>query len=154
MSGQSVLIRESRPVGLAVKAVSFIYFLSVLIGCAHLISYYDPISYKNLVDLKTETISLIDNISASSSQLNYLGKLEGLKSNIEKASEYEKGKQLNDDTFAQFEEIIKMMDGIVITLKEKQGLSPVYLKEKRLKFEKAFDMAIDTEASKLKKGVQ
>lgn len=154
MLGQIVLNQESKPVRLSAKAVSFICFLSVFIGCAHLISYYDPVSYKNLVDFKAETLLLIDNISASPSQLNYTGKLEELKSNIEKASEYEKGKQLNDDTIAQFAEIIKMVDGIVLTLKEKQSLSPVYLKEKRLKFEKAFDMAIGTEESKLKKGVQ
>lgn len=154
MPGQAVLIRKFKPVGLAARVVSFICFLSAFIGCAHLIAYYDPVSYKKLVDFKTETLLLIDNISASPSQLNYVGKLDELKSNLEKASEYEKGRELNDDTIAQFAEIIKMVDGIVLTLKEKQKLSPVYLKEKRLKFEKAFDMAIGTEESKLKKGVQ
>ena len=89
--------------------VFLVLFLSILLalsGCIHLVSYYDSLSYKNLTDLKGEMKVFFEKASKEGahgeSDFNIL---KDFKIKISQAYEYEKGKKLNDDTIAQFEDI-------------------------------------------------
>lgn len=80
----------------------------IITGCAHLVSYYDAVSYKNLTDLKGEIKIFLDACSKTIAKGDKsLSTIDSLLLTSAKAYEYEKGKQLNDDTIAQWEIIDK-----------------------------------------------
>ncbi len=92
------------------KSIRFIISINILIpisSCVHLVSYYDSVSYKNLTDLKAEASIFFESckkeIAKGSEDLEII---DGFVLSSAKAYEYEKGKQLNDDTISQLE-IIK-----------------------------------------------
>jgi len=134
------------------KAGILLLLLIFLAGCVHFISDYDTYSYKNLTDLKAETLVLLDAFAENPKSPNCAEKMDELKLHLEKAYQYEKGKKLNDNTIAQLGEIRKMVDGMIAVLKKQGGFTATYLEEKRLQLEEAFDMAIATESIKIRRG--
>jgi len=75
-----------------------------------------------------------------------------LRLDVEKAYQYEHGKPSNAETVTQLTEIRKMIDGLTDMLSKKDHLPPdEYLKPKEADLIKAFDLAIQTESSKLRK---
>jgi len=119
-------------------------------ACGHWASYYDLTSYKNLTDLKAETAVFMDQLQKEADQKALLPVLRELRLNTEKAYEYERGKSGNANTIAQLEEIRAMIAGLADLLMKKDRLPPEYLEPKRAALAQAFDLAIQTEASKLK----
>lgn len=125
------------------------YSALLFLGCVHLVSYYDSVSYKNLTDLKAHTLLVFDSLGDDPTGKNLESQFNDLRLEIERAYEYEKGKAKNDETVRQLEEIKKMFIETV-TLLDKQGsLSEDYVELKREQFEQAFDDAIATERAKL-----
>ena len=123
---------------------------AALCGCGHWMSYYDNTSYKNLTDLKAETTFLFETLKTHPDQKSQDPVLQQLRLDVEKAYEYERGKAGNADTVAQLAEIRRMLVGVSTLLRQKDELPDEYLDPKLADLSKAFDMAIQTEASKLK----
>jgi hypothetical protein len=119
-------------------------------GCVHLVSDYDAWTYRSLTDLKAETLLFLDVVRDNPKATGLGQKLEDLKLAAGKAFEYENGKAVNSETIAQLIEIRKLIDGMARLYQEQGALSPDYLKEKRVQFERAFDAAIATENLKIK----
>lgn len=157
MSNQNVF-KESKWVSSRVKrnflrkapAVWLAPFLFLWIGCVHLIANFDPVTYKSLTDLKAETILFLQNIDETKPYAEYAAKFDDLKLQMEKIYEYEKGKNLNNDTIAQISEIRTMIQDLVTRYKGQNKLSPVYLEEKIKQLEQAFALTIATENFKSK----
>lgn len=148
-----------------------LFFLLLVSGCVHLVSYYDSLSFKNLTDLKGETKVFFD--SCKNDIAKGEKSLESINSFVlasARAYEYEKGKQLNDDAVAQLGIIEDTILDIKVRYKKnkfdtdsckarKSGevadadsgcLTTGYCTAKWKVLESAFDIAISTEQLKLK----
>lgn len=150
----------------------FLIILLVISGCTRLVSYYDAISYKNLTDLKGEMNVFFERSAQEGAHgKSDLDILRAFRIDISKAYEYEKGKKSNDDTIAQLEILDKTVrevldryakrtwtsEGKCSEIEEGAAIRPEdgcltagYSKAKWRIFEEAFDIAIETERSKLK----
>lgn len=148
-----------------------LFFLLLASGCVHLVSYYDSLSYKNLTDLKGEAKVFFDSckINVATGEKS-LASIESFVLASSKAYEYEKGKDLNDDTVAQLETI----EETILDIKSRYAknkvetndckarsngeaadvntgcLTKVYCTAKWKVLETAFDIAIYTEQLKIK----
>jgi hypothetical protein len=139
-------------------------------GCVHLVSYYDSLSYKNLTDLKGETKVFFESCQKELAEgEDALSTINGFVLSSAKAYEYEKGKDLNDDTISQ----LKTIDETITEVKSRYSnnkydsqsctarskgeaadvstgcLTTGYCVAKWKILETAFDIAISTEQSKL-----
>ena len=123
-----------------------------VVGCAS-ISQYSHYAYIQAVNLKVDSLNLMDNGVEEFSQ--HEKEVKDLTLNIEKAYQYEKGRPKNDETTKMWE-ILKSPDrdllGGFFTLWKKQGkLNEMYIAEKKKQIEKAFDEIIGLESGKIKK---
>jgi len=146
-----------------------IFSVLTITGCSF-VSHYDSMSYKQLTDLKGDMKVFFESCqSDGGSGDSTLLRLNDFKKASARAYEYEKGKQLNDDTAAQLEIIddtvskvikrykLNVIDGA--TCKERQDkklvvetgcLTSGYCEGKWKALDKMFDIAISTENSKIK----
>lgn len=127
--------------------------LSFCAGCFSLISDYDVYTYKNLTELKGEMKIAFEKFGENgASGENDQKTLQTFLVKISQALEYEKGKNLNDDTIAQFK-ILSETIREVIERFESGGfkLSAGYSKAKWRILEEAFGIAIETERNKINK---
>lgn len=139
-------------------------------GCIHLVSYYDSLSYKNLTDLKGETKVFFESCQKEIAKGDEsLSTINGFVLSSSKAYEYEKGKDLNDDTISQLKTIEKTItevksryaknkyDGQSCTARADGEAADVssgcltigYCVAKWKVLATAFDIAISTEQSKI-----
>lgn len=111
-------------------------------------SYYDPTTYKNLTDLKAETIFLYDTFATDSLDE---AKVTAVRLKLAQAYEYEKGKgEKNKETREQLE-IIQHMFGQHVSDRVKSGKwTPTHLGNQKTNLAEAFDIAIATERLKNK----
>ena len=139
-------------------------------GCVHLVSYYDSVSYKNLTDLKGETKVFFESCQQDVAKgEEALSAIDGFVLSSAKAYEYEKGKELNDDTISQ----LGIIEKTIVEVKSRYSsnvysdsackarsegvaadastgcLTTGYCIAKWKILETAFDIAISTEQSKL-----
>jgi len=122
-----------------------------LSGCAGWVPYYDAATYRNLTDLKAETSLMMERLQTESDQKAILPTVQQVRLDVEKAYEYEHGKNGNTETIKQLEEIRKMIAGLANLLTTKDHLPPEYLAPKQKDLIRAFDIAIATESTKLKR---
>ena len=122
-------------------------------GCFHLISDFDTHTYKALTELKGEMKIAFEKFGKNgASGENDLETLQTFLIKISQALEYEKGKNLNDDTIAQFTILDETIREVVERFEANENqLSAGYAKAKWMIFENAFDIAIQTEGSKINK---
>jgi len=123
------------------------------VGCLTLISEYDLHTYKNLTELKGEMRITFEKFAKNgASGESDQKKLDTFWIQISQALEYEKGKNLNNDTTAQFE-ILDETIREVIERFESGGLklSAGYSKAKWRILDRAFVIAIETERNKINK---
>ncbi|OGU75248.1 MAG: hypothetical protein A2V93_00895 [Ignavibacteria bacterium RBG_16_34_14] len=129
---------------------NLISILLLLIGCQY-VSYFDSISYKNLTDLKGEMKVAFQSFAENGAKGEEDFKvIENFKIESSKGYEYEKGKNKNDDTIAQW----KIIDSLIIETVQRfksqnNELSAGYCEAKWEILETAFDIAIATENGKL-----
>lgn len=122
-------------------------------GCYSLISNYDTYTYENLTKLKGEMGIAFEKFGENgASGENDQETLQTFLIKMSQALEYEKGKDLNDDTIAQF----KILDETIREVIERfesgdSKLSAGYSKAKWKVLENAFDIAIETERDKINK---
>ena len=148
MNGVNISIRQFK--GNSILLGIFLF----LTGCPYSVSFYDSNTYKNLTDLKAVSGIVYDKLAADPSAKSLMPDLEGLRLDIEKAYEYEKGKSKNDDTIRQLtqirEEFAEMYNKIV-----KGDVYPkAQISIMRINMMEHFDKAIKTEKMKIdeKKG--
>ena len=125
---------------------------TLLTSCVIPITYHDTTTYKNLTDLKAETMMLFETFDTKPYVRNEAA-LVDLALKFRKAYEYEKGKgQPNSKTMQQFNEIQKLLNADVADYQENRGakLGPKYFQQAAVVLGQAFDIAIATENLKNK----
>jgi len=118
-----------------------------LTGCAIPITYHDAATYKNLTDLKAETVMLVETFDTKPFAANEAA-IADITLKFRKAYEYEKGKgKPNSDTMRQFDELWKLLNADITDYRENGNstLGPKYFREAAVVFGQAFDIAIATE---------
>jgi hypothetical protein len=126
----------------------------LLTGCANIASY-DQAAYTNAVDLKVDTLVLMDlAVNPYSSQI---AKIEAVNIQMQKAYEYDRGRPLNQTTAQMWDVLLKTdpehpEDGLWPRFLErwrKSGtLSPVFISDKKEHITTAFNAIIALESGK------
>ena len=125
---------------------------TLLTSCTIPLAYHDTTTYKNLTDLKAETMMLFETFDTKPYADNEAA-LVDLALKFRKAYEYEKGKgNANSKTMQQFNEIQKLLNADVANYQENRGakLGPKYFQQAAVVLGQAFDIAIATENLKNK----
>lgn len=133
-------------------AVANLLFLLLYIsGCAHLlgfVTYYDPITYKNLTDLKPEVIVLYGTFTGDSVDTD---KIAVIRLKLAQIYEYEKGKGAkNIETTKQIKIIQEMFERHVNGRIKNGKWTVTHLNNQKQNIAEAFDIAIQTEILKNK----
>jgi hypothetical protein len=118
-----------------------------LTGCAIPITYHDATTYKNLTDLKAESMMLVETFDTKPFAANEAA-IADITLKFRKAYEYEKGKGIaNNDTLKQFDEIQKLLNDDIADYRENgnAALGPKYFQEAARVLGQACDTAIATE---------
>jgi alpha-galactosidase/6-phospho-beta-glucosidase family protein len=129
-----------------------LFMTMLLASCAVPITYHDTTTYKNLTDLKAETMMLFETFDTKPFAENKAALLS-LALKYRKAYEYEKGKgNANSKTMQQFEELQKLLNADVADYQENKAakLGPKYFHQAAVVLGQAFDIAIATENLKNK----
>lgn len=133
------------------KNFKYLYILSlfvIFIGCAHLLSYYDSTTYKNLTDLKPEVVELYKTFTSDNLDMN---QISTIRLKMAQVYEYEKGKgEQNLETTKQIKKIQDIFDNHVNDRKNKGKWSSINLNNNEENIIDAFDIAIQTERLKNK----
>ena len=135
------------------NVILMVLSLNFFVGCSYLISDYDIHTYRSLTELKGEMKIAFEKFGENgASGENDLKTLQAFLVKISQALEYEKGKNLNDDTIAQFIILDETIREVVERFEAGGNqLSAGYAKAKWMILESAFDIAIKTEGSKINK---
>lgn len=127
--------------------------LLALFACSY-ISPYSHFAYQQATSLKVEALALMD--QATDLYENYETEIKELKSKIEKAYEYDKGRPKNEISTRQWE-ILKdpnrnLLGGFIKRWENEKKLSPFFIKEAKGLVSDAFDTISGLESGKIKKG--
>lgn len=130
---------------------NLLFLLLYLSGCAHLLgfaTYYDPVTYKNLTDLKPEVIALYETFTGDSVDTNQIAAIH-LK--LAQMYEYENGKGAkNIETTKQIKIIQEMFERHIADRIKNGKWNETHLNNQKQNMAEAFDIAIQTERLKNK----
>lgn len=125
--------------------------LSITTGCAT-ISVYDQYAYTQTVNLKVDSLAVMDN--ADKNYNDQEQKVNELMLNVQKAYEYEKGRAKNDITVKMWEILINpdsaLLGGFMQRWKNEGSLKRVYIEEKKKQIGDAYDQIIGLEIGKVR----
>ena len=131
--------------------------LIVVFACAALaacsfIAHYDQVAYEHATNAKVDTLALMD--KATQSYTEHEKEVEALVNELDKAYEYDRGRQLNKITIAQWD-ILRdpnrnLVGGFLKMWKAKRSLSAVFVAEKKQQIGDAFDQIIHLESGKIR----
>ena len=135
------------------NVIFMVLSLNFFAGCFSLISDYDIYTYRILTELKGEMKISFEKFGKNgASGESDFETLQDFLVKISKALEYEKGKNLNDDTIAQFIILEETIREVIERFEmDENQLSAGYAKAKWMILESAFNIAIKTEGSKINK---
>jgi len=124
----------------------------LLLGACTLIAYYDQAAYEHATDAKVDTLALMS--KATGSYDEHQKEVEALVTELDKAYEYDRGRQLNKITVAQWD-ILRdpnrnLVGGFLKTWKTRGSLSATFVAEKKRQIGDVFDQIIQLESGKLK----
>jgi hypothetical protein len=135
----------------AVGLLAVIYSL-LITGCIST-APFDQEAYQTAVDLKVDSLRLMD--QASESYTNHTAEADSLMLRVHKAYEYAKGKPGNDETVAQWAKMMdpkdKLMAGFIADWEAKGQIKKSMIDNKKPMMAEAYDTIIDLESAKLKK---
>jgi len=143
---------NANPQYIFMLVTSMLLTSTLLTSCAIPLTYHDTTTYKNLTDLKAETMMLFETFDTKPYAGNEAAIVD-LALKFRKAYEYEKGKgNANSKTMQQFNEIQKLLNADVADYQENRGakLGPKYFQQAAVVLGQAFDIAIATENLKNK----
>ena len=145
-------LHDRSPRSIFILVACLLLSSTCMTGCAIPISYHDATTYKNLTDLKAETMMLFETFDTKPYSSNEAAIID-LALKFRKAYEYEKGKgNANSKTMQQFEELQKLLNADVADYRSKgrAKLGPKYFQQAAVVLGHAFDIAIATENLKNK----
>lgn len=126
-------------------------WLGLLASCAT-ISSFDQQAYENATSLKVDARNVMAN--ASQSYSSQQTKVKELRTNLEKAYEYDLGRPLNEITVKQWDLLLdpagSLLGGFLSEWKESGTLLPGYVRSKQTQIGRGFDTIIGLESGKLK----
>jgi len=121
----------------------------VLAACS-LIAPYDRAAYEHATNAKVDTLALMS--KATGSYDEHEKDVEALVRQLDKAYEYDRGRQLNNITIAQWNVLRDpnrdLVGGFLEKWKVKGTLSPIFIAEKKKQVGDAFDQIIQLESGK------
>lgn len=128
-------------------------WLFVLVtACNNLQSIYSERAYQQAVTLKVESLDLISHATNSFTSLQ--ADVEHLKTDLQKAYEYARGRPNNETSTRQWKILIdperNLLGGFLARWEEEEKLSPVFVAESSKIISDAFDTIIELESGKLK----
>jgi hypothetical protein len=136
------------------KIIPLRYFILAFVAlsfasCA-LIAHYDRVAYEHATSAKVDTLALMDKATASYD--NHQKEVESLVLELDKAYEYDRGRQLNQITVAQWDVLRdpnrNLVGGFLKMWKAKGTLSVTFIAEKKRQIADAFDQIIRLESGK------
>ena len=136
---------------LASRNLIAVSFCVVLAGCT-LIARYDQVAYEHATSAKVDTLALMG--KATGSYDDHEKGVEALITQLDKAYEYDRGRQLNKLTVAQWD-ILRdpnrdLVGGFLKMWKAKGSLTATFIAEKKKQIGGAFDQIIQLESGKLR----
>ena len=134
--------------------VVLLAYCMFVVGCGASIALYNQKSYEYAVDLKVETLALID--KSTEPYTNHAQQVEALMIKIDKAYEYTKNIPKNSETAGQWEKISKR-DGVLAgkyfkEWKKRGTVSSSLIPDLKKDIASAFDDVIALESAKIKVG--
>jgi hypothetical protein len=128
-----------------------IVLLSLLIAACSTVSVYSPEAYKQAVDLKIESLNRMS--FATTSYDDYEAEVNFLKTELNKAYEFAKGRPDNEISTQQWETLIdedrNLLGGFLKRWKDENSLSQMFVDEMQLIVSDAFDTIIGLESGKI-----
>lgn len=126
--------------------------IAALISCTPQMSVFNEAAYRQAVELKVVSMSLLDRASAP--YADNIEEVEELKLDLLKAWEYAKGRPNNETSARQWEMLIdpehNRLGNFFIRWEERERLSPALVREYRLIISDTFDTIISLESGKMK----
>ena len=126
----------------------------LLTGCTN-IAFYDQAAYANAVDLKVDTLVLMD--LAVNSYSSQIAKIEAVNIQMQKAYEYDRGRPLNQTTEQMWDVLFKtnpahtedrVWPRFLERWRKSGTLSPVFISDKKEHITTAFNAIIALESGK------
>jgi len=134
------------------RSLLLAFFL--LTGCTN-IAFYDQAAYANAVDLKVDTLALMElAVSPYSSQT---AKIESVNLQMQKAYEYDRGRPMNETTLQLWDVLLKtdpahpengLWPRFLERWRKNGTLSPVVISDKKEHIATAFNAIIALESGK------
>lgn len=125
--------------------------LIILFWSCSTISVFSPEAYKQAVDLKVESLELIS--FATTPYSDYKEDVEDLKTELNKAYEFSKGRPKNEISTKQWEILINpdgnLLGGFLKRWKEEENLSQMFVTEMQILVGDAVDTIIGLESGKI-----
>lgn len=124
----------------------------LFLAACSLIAPYDRAAYEHATNAKVDTLALMAKATHSYDQ--HQKEAEALMLEVDKAYEYDRGRQLNKITVAQWD-ILRdpnrdLVGGFLKMWKAKGSLSATFVAEKKKQVGDAFDQIIQLESGKLR----
>lgn len=136
---------------LASRNLVALFTCALLAGCT-LIAHYDQAAYEHATNAKVDTLALMTKATESYSE--HQKEVEALVLELDKAYEYDRGRQLNKITVAQWDVLRdpnrNLVGGFLKMWKAKGSLSAIFVAEKKKQIGDAFDQIIQLESGKTK----
>ena len=128
-----------------------ILFTALLLTACSSVSVYSPEAYKQAVDLKIESLNLMS--FASMPYSDYAEDVEFLKTELNKAYEFAKGRPDNEISTNQWEILLdeerSLLGGFLKRWEEEETLSEMFVEEVQMLVSDAFDTIIGLESGKI-----
>lgn len=135
------------------RGINLLLLVAIAVsGCAPSISQFNETAYQQAVQLKVQSLSLVD--KATESYTEHVDKAETLQQDLKTAYEYAKGRPNNELSTRQWEIMIdperNLMGGLLKRWEKEDTLSRVFVREFRRVISDAFDTIIGLESGKIK----
>ena len=129
---------------------AFLLAALLLTACSS-VSVYSPEAYKQAVDLKIESLNLMS--FATMAFGDYADDVEFLKTELNKAYEFAKGRPDNEISTNQWEILLdddrSLLGGFLKRWEEEETLSEMFVEEAQMLVSDAFDTIIGLESGKI-----
>ncbi|WP_332316544.1 hypothetical protein [Salinibacter sp.] len=124
--------------------------LLALSACGPAISEFNAQAYEQATSLKVEALALMDEATRPYSE--HAEAVQQLKTDLEKAHEFAKGRPNNEISARQWRILIDaerdLLGGFLADWQEQSSFSPAFVDEKKTQVARAFDTIIELESGK------
>lgn len=133
-----------------VRAALLGLLLLAVAACGPTISEFNARAYQQATSLKVEALALMD--EATGPYAEHADAVQHLKTELEKAHEFAKGRPNNEISARQWRILINperdLLGGFLADWQEQSSFSPAFVEEKKTQVARAFDTIIELESGK------